>query len=187
MGATLDIQRQQRMDMLDQQLLLAQYNEARRNARQQQQVDRCKVIALPINKPRKHMRSMKFGTFVFLCVAWVVTVDQVVPLPETQRTEPTSNATPPPGSDAAIYAAPTTGQLSGCGGAGGSSFMSLWTCRFLYIFYHLFVCCLHLSTLLCPLQVARLVEMGFSRIDALEALRASNNDINMATNFLLQH
>lgn len=32
-----------------------------------------------------------------------------------------------------------------------------------------------------------LVEMGFSRIDALEALRASNNDINMATNFLLQH
>ncbi len=37
------------------------------------------------------------------------------------------------------------------------------------------------------LKVARLVEMGFSRIDALEALRASNNDINMATNFLLQH
>uniref|UniRef100_A0A672GYC5 UBA domain containing 2 n=1 Tax=Salarias fasciatus TaxID=181472 RepID=A0A672GYC5_SALFA len=36
-------------------------------------------------------------------------------------------------------------------------------------------------------QVARLVEMGFSRTDALEALRASNNDINMATNFLLQH
>lgn len=29
--------------------------------------------------------------------------------------------------------------------------------------------------------------MGFSRTDALEALRASNNDINMATNFLLQH
>lgn len=39
MGATLDIQRQQRMDLLDQQLLLAQYNEARRNARQQPQVD----------------------------------------------------------------------------------------------------------------------------------------------------
>lgn len=83
MGATLDIQRQQRMDMLDQQLLLAQYNEARRNARQQQQVDRCKLIALPINKPRKHTQSMKFGTFVLLCVAWVATVDQVVPLPET--------------------------------------------------------------------------------------------------------
>jgi uncharacterized UBP type Zn finger protein len=29
--------------------------------------------------------------------------------------------------------------------------------------------------------------MGFSRIDALEALGASNNDINMATNYLLQH
>ncbi|KAJ6660914.1 hypothetical protein lerEdw1_017071 [Lerista edwardsae] len=37
------------------------------------------------------------------------------------------------------------------------------------------------------LQVARLMEMGFSRIDALEALRASNNDLNVATNFLLQH
>ncbi|MGH0153288.1 UNVERIFIED_CONTAM: hypothetical protein FKN15_024444 [Acipenser sinensis] len=34
-------------------------------------------------------------------------------------------------------------------------------------------------------QVARLMEMGFSRVDALEALRASNNDINIATNFLL--
>nr|XP_036880773.1 ubiquitin-associated domain-containing protein 2 isoform X4 [Manis javanica] len=36
-------------------------------------------------------------------------------------------------------------------------------------------------------QVARLMEMGFSRGDALEALRASNNDLNVATNFLLQH
>lgn len=119
------------MDMLDQQLLLAQYNEARRNARQQQQVDRCKLIALPVYKPRKHAKQ--FGTFVLLCVAWVVTVDQVVPLTETQRTEPTCNATSPPGTDTAIYAAPTTGQLSGCRGAGGSSFMSLWTFRFLYI------------------------------------------------------
>ncbi|XP_061482563.1 ubiquitin-associated domain-containing protein 2 isoform X2 [Rhineura floridana] len=36
-------------------------------------------------------------------------------------------------------------------------------------------------------EVARLMEMGFSRVDALEALRASNNDLNVATNFLLQH
>lgn len=42
------------------------------------------------------------------------------------------------------------------------------------------------SRFLCP-QVARLMEMGFSRGDALEALRASNNDLNVATNFLLQH
>lgn len=40
---------------------------------------------------------------------------------------------------------------------------------------------------LLSLQVARLMEMGFSRGDALEALRASNNDLNVATNFLLQH
>ncbi|XP_032878973.1 ubiquitin-associated domain-containing protein 2 [Amblyraja radiata] len=36
-------------------------------------------------------------------------------------------------------------------------------------------------------QVARLMEMGFSRVDVLQALRASNNDLNMATSFLLQH
>ncbi|XP_072114940.1 ubiquitin-associated domain-containing protein 2 isoform X1 [Mobula birostris] len=36
-------------------------------------------------------------------------------------------------------------------------------------------------------QVARLMEMGFSRVDALQALRATNNDLNMATNFLLHH
>ena len=38
MGATLDIQRQQRMDLLDQQLLLAEYNQARRSPRPQPQV-----------------------------------------------------------------------------------------------------------------------------------------------------
>uniref|UniRef100_A0A6I8PSL3 UBA domain containing 2 n=1 Tax=Xenopus tropicalis TaxID=8364 RepID=A0A6I8PSL3_XENTR len=35
-------------------------------------------------------------------------------------------------------------------------------------------------------HVAQLMEMGFSRADVLFALRASNNDINIATNFLLQ-
>ncbi|KAK2118849.1 hypothetical protein P7K49_000235 [Saguinus oedipus] len=44
-----------------------------------------------------------------------------------------------------------------------------------------------LSTSPRQLSVARLMEMGFSRGDALEALRASNNDLNVATNFLLQH
>lgn len=43
------------------------------------------------------------------------------------------------------------------------------------------------SVMLFLFQVARLMEMGFSRGDALEALRASNNDLNVATNFLLQH
>lgn len=38
MGATLEIQRQQRMDLLDQQMLLAHYSEARRNTRQQPRV-----------------------------------------------------------------------------------------------------------------------------------------------------
>lgn len=43
MGATLEIQRQQRLDLLDQQMLLAQYNEGRRNARHQNQVNGLKM------------------------------------------------------------------------------------------------------------------------------------------------
>ncbi|KAG7279920.1 hypothetical protein CRUP_021553 [Coryphaenoides rupestris] len=94
MGATLDIQRQQRMDLLDQQLLLAEYNQARRHAQ-----------------------------------------------PQPRHTHPS-----PPPQPSPLDHSPAAEE-----------------------------------------QVARLVEMGFSRMDALEALRASNNDINMATNFLLQH
>lgn len=73
MGATLDIQRQQRMDLLDQQLLLAQYNEARRNSRHQPQVDGCTA---------KHTHTHWYFTCgigivsqMCLCAGWVVTVD----------------------------------------------------------------------------------------------------------------
>uniref|UniRef100_H2LLB8 UBA domain containing 2 n=1 Tax=Oryzias latipes TaxID=8090 RepID=H2LLB8_ORYLA len=100
MGATLDIQRQQRMDLLDQQLLLAQYNEAGRNATRQPQAGLLQWTRL--------LSSLR------------------------HRGQNGPPMQPQP-------------------------------------------------------QVARLVEMGFSRTDALEALRASNNDINIATNFLLQH
>jgi uncharacterized UBP type Zn finger protein len=34
-------------------------------------------------------------------------------------------------------------------------------------------------------QVQRLVEMGFNRDNIMNALRATNNDINQATNILL--
>uniref|UniRef100_A0A3B5AK34 UBA domain containing 2 n=1 Tax=Stegastes partitus TaxID=144197 RepID=A0A3B5AK34_9TELE len=120
MGATLDIQRQQRMDLLDQQLLLAQYNEARRNTRQQPQAGLLQWTRLfPSLRHRGQNRP------------------PMQPRPQAQThqsTQPTLDNSP-----------------------------------------------------VAEEQVARLVEMGFSRIDALEALRASNNDINMATNFLLQH
>uniref|UniRef100_A0AAQ5YV16 UBA domain-containing protein n=1 Tax=Amphiprion ocellaris TaxID=80972 RepID=A0AAQ5YV16_AMPOC len=120
MGATLDIQRQQRMDLLDQQLLLAQYNEARRNARHQPQAGLLQWTRLfPSLRHRGQNRP------------------PMQPRPQAQThqsTQPTLDNSP-----------------------------------------------------VAEEQVARLVEMGFSRIDALEALRASNNDINMATNFLLQH
>uniref|UniRef100_A0A3B4UZS4 UBA domain containing 2 n=1 Tax=Seriola dumerili TaxID=41447 RepID=A0A3B4UZS4_SERDU len=107
MGATLDIQRQQRMDLLDQQLLLAQYNEARRNTRQQPQPGLLQWTRLFPSLRHRGQNRPPMQPLVFF-----------------------------------VFFGP---------------------------------------------QVARLVEMGFSRTDALEALRASNNDINMATNFLLQH
>ncbi|XP_008319775.1 ubiquitin-associated domain-containing protein 2 [Cynoglossus semilaevis] len=121
MGATLDIQRQQRMDLLDQQLMLAQYNETRRNSRQQHQAGLLQWTRL--FPSLRHRGQNRFPT---------------QPHPQVQ----TQASTQPPPLDNSPVAEE---------------------------------------------QVARLVEMGFSRIDALEALRASNNDINMATNFLLQH
>ncbi|CAL1577655.1 unnamed protein product [Knipowitschia caucasica] len=121
MGATLDIQRQQRMDMLDQQLLLAQYNDARRNTRVQPQGGLLQWRRLfPSLRHRGQNRPA------------------AQPQPQGQAHSSTSVA--------AVDNTPAAED-----------------------------------------QVERLVEMGFSRTDALEALRASNNDINMATNFLLQH
>lgn len=120
MGATLDIQRQQRMDMLDQQLLFAQYNEARRNARLQPQAGLLQWTRL---FPSLRHRGQSHAT--------------AQPQPPGQVH---------PSAPPLLDNSPASEE-----------------------------------------QVARLVEMGFSRIDALEALRASNNDINMATNFLLQH
>ncbi|XP_053730952.1 ubiquitin-associated domain-containing protein 2 isoform X1 [Synchiropus splendidus] len=120
MGATLDIQRQQRMDMLDQQLLLAQYNEARRNTRHQQQ--QAGLLQWSRLFPSLRHRGQNH--------------------PPAQPRAQAHSATQAPLLDNSPVAEE---------------------------------------------QVAMLVEMGFSRTDALEALRASNNDINMATNFLLQH
>ncbi|KAM9810176.1 ubiquitin-associated domain-containing protein 2 isoform 1-T1 [Syngnathus typhle] len=116
MGATLDIQRQQRMDQLDQELLLAQFNEARANSRHQAQ----QTGLLPWSRLFPSLRRRREA-------------------PPQAQTQPSAPPLPP--SDNAVAEE----------------------------------------------QVARLVEMGFSRPDALAALRASNNDINIATNFLLQH
>ncbi|XP_077102972.1 ubiquitin-associated domain-containing protein 2 isoform X3 [Siphateles boraxobius] len=119
MGATLDIQRQQRMDMMDQQLLLTQLAHLRRNA-QQQQAQQTGLLNwnrfLPTLRHRGQNRHQEG--------------------PQPQQPPSTH---PPVNTDVVEE------------------------------------------------QVARLMEMGFSRMDAQEALRASNNDINIATNFLLQH
>ncbi|XP_017313601.1 ubiquitin-associated domain-containing protein 2 [Ictalurus punctatus] len=109
MGATLDIQRQQRMDMLDQQLLLSQLAQLRRNAQQ----------------PPPQQQGGLLNRF----------------FPGLRHRGQNVNHMQPHSVDPPVAEE----------------------------------------------QVARLMEMGFSRLDAQEALRASNNDINMATNFLLQH
>ncbi|XP_068423248.1 ubiquitin-associated domain-containing protein 2 [Clinocottus analis] len=121
MGATLDIQRQQRMDILDQQLLLAQYNESTRINRQQPQSG---LLQWARFFPSLRQRG-----------------------PNRPPVQPRPQAATQPSTDSPLLD----------------------------------------NSPVVEEQVALLVEMGFSRTDALEALRASNNDINMATNFLLQH
>uniref|UniRef100_A0A8C3W0V4 Ubiquitin-associated domain-containing protein 2 n=1 Tax=Catagonus wagneri TaxID=51154 RepID=A0A8C3W0V4_9CETA len=110
MGATVDIQRQQRMELLDRQLTLAQPAHARRQRQQQGGMINWNRLFPPLRQQRN------------------------VNYQDGRRSE--QQASPP----------------------------------------------LEVS----EEQVARLMEMGFSRGDALEALRASNNDLNVATNFLLQ-
>ncbi|XP_045677200.1 ubiquitin-associated domain-containing protein 2 [Phyllostomus hastatus] len=111
MGATVDIQRQQRMEVLDRQLMLSQFTQARRQRQQQGGMINWNRLFPPLRQR------------------------QNVNYRDGQQSE--QQASPP----------------------------------------------LEVS----EEQVARLMEMGFSRGDALEALRASNNDLNVATNFLLQH
>nr|KAF6375702.1 UBA domain containing 2 [Pipistrellus kuhlii] len=111
MGATVDIQRQQRMELLDRQLMLSQFAQARRQRQQQGGMINWNRLFPPLRQRRN------------------------INYQEGRRSE--QQASPP----------------------------------------------LEVS----EEQVARLMEMGFSRGDALEALRASNNDLNVATNFLLQH
>uniref|UniRef100_A0A3B1IIT0 UBA domain containing 2 n=1 Tax=Astyanax mexicanus TaxID=7994 RepID=A0A3B1IIT0_ASTMX len=118
MGATLDIQRQQRMDMLDQQLLLSQLAQFRRNVQQQQQQQGGLLNWNRFFPGLRHRGQNR------------------------PHGQPRPQQPPQPHP---------------------------------------------LDTPVAEEQVARLMEMGFSRVDAQEALRASNNDINMATNFLLQH
>ncbi|XP_025064402.1 ubiquitin-associated domain-containing protein 2 [Alligator sinensis] len=111
MGATVDIQRQQRMELLDRQIMLSQFAQMRRQRQQQGGM----INWNRLFRPLRHRRNANYQD--------ILQSEQDAP-PPTEVSEE---------------------------------------------------------------QVARLMEMGFSRGDALEALRASNNDLNVATNFLLQH
>ncbi|XP_053163680.1 ubiquitin-associated domain-containing protein 2 isoform X1 [Hemicordylus capensis] len=111
MGATIDIQRQQRMELLDRQILMSQFAHMRRQRQQQGGIINWNRLFPPL----LHRRNANY-----------------------QDNRQTEHEVLPPAE-------------------------------------------------VSEEQVARLMEMGFSRVDALEALRASNNDLNVATNFLLQH
>ncbi|KAL1021736.1 hypothetical protein UPYG_G00017340 [Umbra pygmaea] len=145
MGATLDVQRQQRIDLLDQQMLLAQFNQARRNQRPAQGGLINWNRFFPSLRQRRQNQPPE---------------PQTRPSPQQPRPSPQQPRLSTPPQQIQPSAPP-----------------------------------LQLEPTAPPLdippaaeeQVARLVEMGFSRLDAQEALRASNNDVNLATNFLLQH
>lgn len=69
-------------------------------------------------------------------------MDQVVSLPATQRTEPTSSAAQPPGSDTTLHTATTVGQLSCRRGAG-----ECWSCVSLCVFTHMCLCSVSLAVI----------------------------------------
>lgn len=69
-----------------------------------------------------------FTISLTFCVAWLVALDQIVPLPETQRTKSPASAAPPPGPDTRVHAAPAVGQLSGCRGAGTLHAPAMFSC-----------------------------------------------------------
>ncbi|GAB0179221.1 ubiquitin-associated domain-containing protein 2 [Grus japonensis] len=102
MGATVDIQRQQRMELLDRQIMMSQVAQMRRQRQQQGGMINWNRLFPPL----RHRHNANY-----------------------QVHRPSEQDTPPP-------------------------------------------------TEVSEEQVARLMEMGFSRGDALEALRASNNDLN---------
>ncbi|XP_055772584.1 ubiquitin-associated domain-containing protein 2-like [Salvelinus fontinalis] len=153
MGATLDIQRQQRMDLHDQQMLLVQFQQARRNHRPPQNglmnwnrffpSLRRRGQNLP-PEPQPHPSPL-LQPHPSPPLQPHPTAPPLQPHPSPQQLHPTA----PP------LLEPTAPPL--------------------------------VNTPVAEEQVARLMEMGFSRIDAQDALRESNNDINVATNFLLQH
>ncbi|KAJ8003399.1 hypothetical protein DPEC_G00147920 [Dallia pectoralis] len=140
MGATLDIQRQQRMDVLDQQMLLAQFNQPRRNQGQGGLINWNRLFP-SLRRRQNHPPDLQPRP------------SPQEPRPSPQQPHPSPQQPHP--SAPPLQLEPTAPSLD--------------------------------SFPVTEDQVARLVEMGFSRLDAQQALRASNNDINMATNFLLQH
>ncbi|XP_045555507.1 ubiquitin-associated domain-containing protein 2 isoform X2 [Salmo salar] len=174
MGATLDIQRQQRMDLHDQQMLLAQFQQATRNHR----------------PPQPQNGLMNWNRF-FPSLRYR---GQNLP-PEPQphpssplQPHPSSPLQPHPSSPLQLHPTAPPLQLHP-------------TAPPLQLHPTAPPLQLHptapplleptapplINTPVAEEQVARLMEMGFSRIDAQDALRVSNNDINVATNFLLQH
>ncbi|XP_064816141.1 ubiquitin-associated domain-containing protein 2-like isoform X1 [Oncorhynchus masou masou] len=147
MGATLDIQRQQRMDLHDQQMLLAQFHQARRNHRPPQN---------GLMNWNRFFPSLRHRGQNLPPEPQPHPSPPLQPHPSPQQLHPSAPPLLEPTAPPLLE--PTAPPL--------------------------------VNTPVAEEQVstvARLMEMGFSRIDAQDALRASNNDINVATNFLLQH
>ncbi|KAM9397278.1 ubiquitin-associated domain-containing protein 2 [Salvelinus alpinus] len=176
MGATLDIQRQQRMDLHDQQMLLVQFQQARRNHRPPQNglMNWNRFFPLLRHRGQNLPPELQPHPSPLLQPHPSPLLQPhpspplqphpsppLQPHPSPQQLHPTAPPLQPHPSPQQLHPTappllePTASPL--------------------------------VNTPVAEEQVARLMEMGFSRIDAQDALRASNNDINVATNFLLQH
>lgn len=88
------------------------------------------VIAVVLSAQSLQIYKVLDPASMCVCVrvVWAATVDEIVPLLETQRTEPTPSAAPSPGSDTPIHTATAIGQLSCRGGAGVCSPVCFCVC-----------------------------------------------------------
>uniref|UniRef100_K7EBC4 UBA domain containing 2 n=1 Tax=Ornithorhynchus anatinus TaxID=9258 RepID=K7EBC4_ORNAN len=171
MGATVDIQRQQRMELLDRQLMLSQIAQMRRQRQQQGGMINWNRL-FPSLRQRRNANYQDNPPSGQEAAAPPLEVSEEQPRPTISHCR------------CSFLASKTLWDETRADHLGEGTWER--TAAALDLIRSSLV---HPHGFRSPgvNRVARLMEMGFSRVDALEALRASNNDLNVATNFLLQH
>lgn len=156
MGATLEIQRQQRMELLEQRMLMAQAQRFRAVQRQNA-IRRPIRQTFPLRRPEGGGHSPHRQT------------NMGARVPNGGATSPPANGSTLPAPDSTSPPAPQPSSQdlldmpSTSRGTGGDESSSVLEDR-----------------------IQQLVDMGFNRGAVMQALRMSNNDVNTATTVLLQ-